>query len=167
MCGGAQPHESRTAARRRSPEHLVDTGDVSRAKTRHERRSGAPDSTSVVTALGRGSTAALARTNASCAAPRPADRPYAHVRERHRPRRTPQTFCSLSVSNIGARSRNWFRAAACIPISLLAVLVGLSVWGILGGLLAGPVTAALNVTPAVLSPVGAAAARATGRARGT
>jgi hypothetical protein len=74
------------------------------------------------------------------------------VRARHRPRQTPQTLCSLSVSNIGARSRNWFRAAACIPISLLAVLVGLSVWGILGGLLAGPVTAALNVTLAVLYP---------------
>ena len=59
-------------------------------------------------------------------------------------------LCSLGVSNIGARSRSWFRAAACIPISLLAVLVGLSVWGIFGGLLAGPVAAALSVTLAVL-----------------
>ena len=42
-------------------------------------------------------------------------------------------------------------------VTIFAVLVGLSVWGVLGGLLAVPVAAALNVTLAELYPASAAA----------
>ncbi len=75
------------------------------------------------------------------------------MRARHRPGQRPQTLCSLGVSNIGDEVAQLVPRSHLHPtISLLAVLVGLSIWGILGGLLAAPVAAALNDTLAVLYP---------------
>jgi hypothetical protein len=71
---------------------------------------------------------------------------------RHRPRQRPRTLCSLGVSKIRDEVAQLVPRSRLHPvITLLAVLVGLSVWGILGGLLAVPV-AALSVTLAVLYP---------------